>query len=93
MATGETSEVKLIGTGGMMGLTLGASVVVCSAFLSGFVQGCQTSQSHFDRPELLCTSLKPIRWSVGDSRETVEQVIVHNNIWKAYCEPLETKDG
>ena len=92
MATGET---KIVGTGGAIGLTLGASVVVCTAFMSGFINGCKTSQTHFDRPELLCTVLKPIQWSTSDSRETAEQVIVHNNVWKAYCDPLvkENTDG
>ena len=90
MATGET---KFVGTGGAIGITLGTSVIVCSAILSGFVHGCKSLASDIESPEILCATMKPIEWSVGDSRETVEQVIIHNAKWKAYCEPLKDVNG
>lgn len=86
MAIGET---KIIGAGGAIGLTLGTSVVVCTAFLSGFVNGCKSLANNVEKPEILCSTMKPIEWSTRDTRETAEQVVIHNAKWRAFCEPLD----
>jgi hypothetical protein len=49
-----------------------------------FLAGCQTTTGIGGTS--VCSVWRPIQWSVNDTRETQEQVVLSNARRKGYCE-------
>lgn len=56
----------------------------CLGFLFFFV--CEPGASVPPPPDTFCQIAKPIRFSANDTRQTKEEVDIHNRKWKAVCD-------
>jgi len=53
--------------------------------LAASVGGCQTTAGSGTTGKAVCTVLQPVRWSAGDTDETIRQVKANNAAGKVVC--------